>query len=339
MFGAVARLRGALYDRSWLACERVDAAVISVGNLSVGGTGKTPMVAWLAREFERRGRRVGIASRGYGVDSGPNDEARQLARELPGTPHVQNPDRARAARELIERGVDVVLLDDGFQHRRLGRDLDLVLIDATRPWGLPPDAGSGEPVCAFLPRGLLREHPAALARADLVVLTRADQASSADLVALRARIGELAPGVPVAVASHVPRRLASPFDGRDDLEPAALEGRTVELVSAIGNPESFERSVRELGAEVRAHRRFPDHHAYSKEDLAGLGRGGALVVTTAKDAVKWTPALLPAGLEVRVLEVELDLVEGAAVLAALLDACPESSREAQRRAAHAGLAG
>jgi tetraacyldisaccharide 4'-kinase len=154
MFGAAATLRSALYDRGWLRSERLDAPVVSIGNLSAGGTGKTPMVAWVVRELQKRGLRPGLLSRGYGAQAGePNDEALLLAELLPGVPHVQDPDRARGGRALCELQVDVVVLDDGFQHRRLARDLDIVLIDALRPWGLPRASEASRPLAAFLPRG------------------------------------------------------------------------------------------------------------------------------------------------------------------------------------------
>jgi tetraacyldisaccharide 4'-kinase len=340
LYGLAVRLRGALYDRGWLPLERVEAPVVCVGNLTAGGTGKTPMVAWVVGELAHRGLRPGIVSRGYGArsESGASDEAQLLAEALPGVEHQLDPDRARGARALLERGCDVVVLDDGFQHRRLARDLDLVLVDATRPWGLPAPAGGGDPVRALLPRGLLREPPAALSRAHAVVLTRADQAAPQALERLRSELERLAPGLPLAVAEHRPRALR-PLGGGPPEDVAGLAGQRLELVSGIGNPEAFERSVRDLGAEVVAHRRFGDHHAYSAGDLAGLGADGARVLTTTKDAVKLASLAARAELSIRALEVELVLREGAGVLAALLDALPDARARAERGALHGGLAG
>jgi tetraacyldisaccharide 4'-kinase len=311
-----------------------------VGNLTAGGTGKTPMVAWVVGELSRRGLRPGIVSRGYGArtEGGASDEAQLLAEALPQVPHELAADRATGARALLERGCDVVVLDDGFQHRRLARDLDLVLVDATRPWGLPPPSGGGEAVRALLPRGLLREPPAALSRAHAAVLTRADQIERQALERLQAELARLAPGLPVALAEHRPRGLRA-LEGGAVEEVGRLAGERVELVSGIGNPEAFERSVRDLGAEVVAHRRFGDHHAYVASDLDGLGAGGARLVTTSKDAVKLAPLLARAGLAAWALEVELVLREGASVLAALLDALPDARARSERRALHGGLAG
>lgn len=336
LFGAVARLRGACYDHGWFVSEHVDAPVVSVGNLSVGGTGKTPAVAWTARELARRGRRPGIASRGYRARPGEtSDEALSLARELPDVPHEANPRRVEAARALLARGCDTVVLDDGFQHRALARDLDLVLVDATRPWGLPVVREGVPPVCALLPRGLLREPPGALARADALVITRADQVAPRELDVLRERLAELAPGRPIATAEHSPRGLSG-LAGGAPAPLSELAGAEVELVSGIGNPEAFERSVRALGAEVAGHRRFPDHHAYVEGDLAGL-RGR--VVTTTKDAVKLAGLAAARALDAWVLEVEFALTSGAPALAALFDALAPSRAERERAALHGGLAG
>jgi tetraacyldisaccharide 4'-kinase len=342
LFAGVARLRAAGYRRGWLASTRVPVPVVSVGNLSAGGTGKTPCVAYLARELERRELRVGILSRGYGarVASGhetsghasgrENDEARWLRSILPAVELVQDPDRVRGAEILIERGVEAILLDDGFQHRRLARDLDLVLVDSSRPWGLPPPRAGGPPLAACLPRGFLREPPSALARADALVLTRADQVAPKVLDELRRELEVLAPGCPQLVGVHRAARLRGPA-GPEDL--AALAGREVELVSGIGNPEAFERTLAELGARVIAHRVFPDHHAYVARDLEGLGAHGRWVVTTEKDAVKL------AGQGCHVLGTEFELREGASVLAARLDALPVAHARRARAALHEGLHG
>lgn len=336
LFAGLSRLRAAGYERGWLARVAVLVPVVSVGNLTAGGTGKTPFVAALARRLGARGRRIGILSRGYGAARDAagreNDEARWYRAHLPEVELVQDPDRVRGAEELMERGVDLILLDDGFQHRRLARDLDLVLVDATRPWGLPPPSGGGAPVQACLPRGLLREPPGALARADALVITRSDQIEPRALDALRAELERVAPGRALLCGVHRPARLRAP-DGRG-LGLAELSGREVDAVSAIGNPEAFERTLARLGARVQQHRAFPDHHLYSGADLEGLGAGGRWLVTTEKDAVKL------AGLRpLHVLGTDFELSEGAAVLDALLDALPPSDEGRRRRALHEGLHG
>jgi len=336
LFAGLTRLRAAGYERGWLARIAVPLPVVSVGNVTAGGTGKTPFVAFLARRLAARGKRVGILSRGYGAPRGDvrreNDEARWYREHLPGAELVQEPDRVRGAEELLARGADVILLDDGFQHRRLARDLDLVLVDATRPWGLPPPDGGGAPVQACLPRGLMREPPAALARADALVITRSDQVAPRELDALRAELERVAPGRALLLGVHRPARLRGP-DGRTH-QLAELAGRELDLVSAIGNPEAFERTLQRLGARIASHRVFPDHHLYSRPDLEGLGADGRWLVTTEKDAVKLT--------ELRALHVlgtDFELVEGAAVLDALLGALPASDERRRRDALHEGLHG
>jgi len=338
-FGLAARLRGGLYDRGWLPSARLDVPVVSVGNITVGGTGKTPLVIWLVGELEQRGLRPGVLSRGYGAApeekgaGGENDEARMLARLVPDAPRVQNPDRIAGGRRLVELGADVVVLDDGFQHRRLRRDLDLVLIDATRPWGLPAGAPTRPAVRAFLPRGLLREAPEALTRADALVLTRTELVTEREREDLIDELQRIAPGKAVVLAAHRPARLRAPDGAALSLED--LRGREVDLVSAIGNPQAFERTVTALGARVAEHRAFPDHHRYTRTDFTAGERGGRWLVTTAKDAVKLEELDVPA----HVLEVQLSIEAGSGVLEALLDALPLGRAPRQRRSLHAGLHG
>ena len=333
LFGAAVTLRRALYDAGVLSAHRLGVPVVCVGNLSTGGTGKTPMCALVAERLARRGLRPGILSRGYGASHGPNDEALLLERLLPGVPHVQDRDRVHGGRLLVEQGCGSIVLDDGFQHRRLHRDLDLVLVDATRPWGLPAPSRGGAPVRALLPRGLLREPPSSLARAAAIVLTRVSQAEAGDLERLEREIERFAPGKPILRADHRPARLRDESGSVHALD--SLAGREVDLASGIGNPESFERSVRALGARVRTHRVFPDHHGYIAGDLANLGVDRRALVFTAKDAVKLTSA----GTRFLALEVDLVLTSGEAVLEALLDSLAPGTNSLEREALRAGMHG
>lgn len=340
LFGVVADVRGKMFDRGWLPSARLDVPVISIGNLTAGGTGKTPCVLLVVRELIARGRRPGVLSRGYrasGGDGQENDEAALLASACPDLRQVQNPDRIAGGTALIEQGVEAIVLDDGFQHRRLRRDLDLVLVDATRPWGLPA-IDDGEAVQAMLPRGLLRERPGALRRADAIVLTRSDLVAPARLAALEAELIERAPGRPVLYAAHRPVAVRRADGTRED--PATLAGREVDLVSGIGNPEAFAATITELGGGVVTHRTFRDHHEYAAGDLDGLGEEGRAVVTTAKDAVKLERlARGAAAPEIAVLEIELVIVRGEAVFEALLDALPDARATRERRNLHEGLHG
>ncbi len=324
-FGVVASLRSELFSSGVLSAHRAGVPVFSVGNISAGGTGKTPAVVWLARELERRGRRVGLLSRGYGAQPGElNDEARMLTRSLSDIAHVQNRNRVQGARELVSRGVDAIVLDDGFQHRRLARDVDLVLVDATRPWGLARDS-KGSSVRALLPRGLLREKPGALARADAIVLTRVDQVRPAWLEALAGEIEALAPGVPQVRAVHAARALRA-SDGR--IEPlTVLSDREVDLVSGIGNPEAFAQTARSLGAHICGERRFEDHHAFTAGDVEDLGRDGRLLLCTAKDLDK----LAALGIPCAALEVELELRSSGLAVEALIDAALDAGAPSKRQ--------
>jgi len=304
-------LRAAAYDRRHLPVYRVDAPVIGVGNLAAGGTGKTPLVAWLVAELRRRGRRPAVASRGYGGGAdGGNDEA-----ALVGAPVHSDGDRVAAARAAIAAGADVVILDDGFQHRRLARNCDLVCIDATRPWSLPA-AATGE----VFPLGLLREPPRALARADCVVLTRCDQVSTRELARLLRRLRGRARHL--VRCRHTPVAVRRLDDALASSPVVALHDRRVWAVSGIGNPAAFERALAGTGAEVVGATRFADHHRFTPAEVeAARGAAddaGAVVCTTTKDAVR-LEGLWPADHEGLILEVALAFAPGdAARLGALV---------------------
>jgi tetraacyldisaccharide 4'-kinase len=183
-YGLGVRLRNGAFDRGWRRSESAPVPVVSVGNLSVGGTGKTPCVETVARFYRSLDLRVAILSRGYGAQAGMNDEALVLEQNLPDVPHLQGADRTALAQVAVEElESEVLVLDDGFQHRKLRRDLDLVLIDATNPWGHG----------YLLPRGLLREPVGGLKRAHVVLLTRCDQVAPEAIREIRTRAERLAP--------------------------------------------------------------------------------------------------------------------------------------------------
>jgi tetraacyldisaccharide 4'-kinase len=295
-------LRNRLFDCGWKGAERAAVPVISVGNLTAGGTGKTPCVEYVVRRLREWGRNVAILSRGYGVSTGPNDEARMLAENLPGVPHLQGADRVALARRAVaELRSDVLVLDDGFQHRRLARDLDLVLLDATRPWGFG----------YLLPRGLLRESPEALKRAGAVLLTRCDQAR--DLDRLRSQVTRLAPRAPLIETEHRPSDWLNAASATRPLED--FQGRDVVAFCGLGNPDAFRRTLLDVGLAVRAFRAFPDHHAYTPEDVEALSTWarkeapGGVVVTTQKDLVKLRLTRLGT-CELWALRIQLRIVAG-----------------------------
>ncbi len=280
-YTAAVRVRNAAYRRGWLRSQRVPAPVVSVGNLTAGGTGKTPCVEYVARFYRGLDRRVAILSRGYGGAGGRNDEALVLEENLPDVPHLQGADRVALARTAIEElESEVLVLDDGFQHRRLARDLDLVLIDATTPWGHG----------YLLPRGLLREPPDSLRRAGVIVLTRCDQVAAEQRERLLQTIQRIAPDVPIVETTHRPVELSNDEQESESLD--LLREGPVAAFCGIGNPEAFRRTLRDLGAELADCRVYPDHHAYGRGDVEDLRRwaeslpAGAVIVTTQKDLVK-----------------------------------------------------
>jgi tetraacyldisaccharide 4'-kinase len=285
-YGLGAWTRNKLFDRGWKTIHRAPVPVVSIGNLTLGGTGKTPCVEYVARFYRDLDIRVAILSRGYGAEAGRNDEAMVLEENLPDVTHYQDPDRvANAERAVEESESELLVLDDGFQHRRLHRDLDIVLIDATRP-----------PTRDYLfPRGTLREPVGGLTRAGVIVLTRCDQVTSAEVDAIRTWLSRRFAGQPVATTEHRPVELT----GDEQPEPVeTLRGRVVGAFCGIGNPAAFRRTLETLGARVVNFRAFPDHHAYTREDVNDLARWAdglpqdALVATTQKDWVKLrVPAL------------------------------------------------
>jgi tetraacyldisaccharide 4'-kinase len=275
--------RNAGFDRGWKTVHRAPVPVVSIGNLTLGGTGKTPLVEYAARIYRELGVQVAVLSRGYGSSSGRNgrnDEAMILEENLPDVPHLQDPDRVGAAGRAVEElESELLVLDDGFQHRRLHRDLDVVVIDATRP----PSADN------LFPRGTLREPVGGLRRAGAIVLTRCDQVPEANLNELYNWVDRRCRGRPVAATEHRPIELL----GGSEPEPVeTLKDRAVGGFCGIGNPAAFRRTLEGLGARVVDFRVFGDHHAYSRRDVEELARwaetlpADAIVATTQKDWVK-----------------------------------------------------
>lgn len=280
-YGWAIRLRNQMYDRGWKRVQRAAVPVVSVGNLTLGGTGKTPCVEYVARFYRQRELRVAILSRGYGSKHGRNDEALVLEENLPDVPHLQGADRtALAATAVEELESEVLVLDDGFQHRKLARDLDVVLIDATNPWGHG----------YMFPRGLLRESIGGLRRAGVVMLTRCDQVSEAERGRIREVVARHAPGVSVVETTHRPLELVNSERKTAPLD--RVRDRPIAAFCGLGNPAAFRRTLLDLGAAVADFRTFPDHHPYTRadvEDLRVWARQQAtdgMVLTTQKDLVK-----------------------------------------------------
>ena len=323
----VAGLRNALFDRGTWRADRAAAPVLSIGNVVAGGTGKTPAAAWFAALLADEGRRVAIVSRGHGGvratdpllvrDGGaPLATAREAGDEpfllaLEGAAPIVAVGRRRVAAAALAcaAGATAIVLDDGFQHRWLARDLDVVLLDAGDPLG----GGRG------LPAGLLREPASGLARAGLILLTRAPEAllvprlleEEAWPAAIAATLRDACaargtPLPPVAAAAHVPAAVTFP-DGRTTL-PASLAGRDLVAVSGIARPDAFAATLESLGGRLAARLDFDDHHRFDDADARAIDDAarrapGALVITTAKDAIRWpegapSPAVLKIALRV-----------------------------------------
>jgi len=291
LYTLAVRLRNRRYDRHPDRARRLPRPVVSVGNLTAGGTGKTPVVRWLAERLRDAGRRVAVLSRGYKSAPGTlGDEQRMLdallnGAEAGGRPPVvirADPDRHAAGLAALRDcpELDVFLLDDGFQHRRLARDLDVVLVNTVEPFGFGH----------VLPRGLLREPLAGLRRAGAVVLTHALSADDAGRARVVDEVRRHNPHAPVYRCVHAPAGLRAAGD--EAVRPLeSLKGRRVFAFCGIGNPAGFERQLRGLAGEYGGHRWFPDHYDYRPADVAAVRAaavtaGADVLVTTEKDWVK-----------------------------------------------------
>ena len=325
---ATSLLRAGLWSAQWpyrvgVGCKNVafdfrlrepfevGVPVISVGNLTTGGTGKTPVVAFLANWFRDAGVTVGLLSRGYkSLDSLANDEKLVLDQLCPGVPQWLNPDRILSAKRAVVEGCNLLILDDAFQHRRVHRDLDIVLIDATNPWGYGH----------CLPRGLLREPIANIERADLVVVTRTDQVSAEELTAIRTELVRHNQVGSVIEVAFTPSQLINSAGQAKPL--SELSGRRVFGFCGIGNPESFEWTLWQLGSEVVGFESFPDHHHFTSDDLARLAEQAKvttadLLLTTHKDLVKIHDTEL-GGRPLWAVQIGTEIVRGAPMLEARL---------------------
>ncbi len=281
-YRAAMRCRRAVYNAGLLSSRAAGNSravpVISVGNITTGGTGKTPMVAHIVALLKAQGGQVGILTRGYKAQAGRSDEA-ELLRELCGVNVVVNPDRVAGAKAAIAAGADVLVMDDGFQHRRLRRNLDIVLIDALNPFGFGH----------CLPRGLLREGLSALRDADVLVITHADLVPPSQIAQLRAQLADLSDRADIFTAAHVPSQF---LDEHGQGQPlASLSGKKVFAFCGLGNPESFYRLLQELKLLFVSHLSLSDHSAYTSTEVTDLNSlassaGAELLLTTQKDAVK-----------------------------------------------------
>lgn len=336
LFGAGVKTRRFLYNARILRDSTLGVQVIAIGNLTVGGTGKTPVVEKFARELQNQGRTVAILSRGYRSKPPPlvkrlinkilfredftpprvvsdgksllldsetaGDEPYMLASNLKDVVVLVDKDRVKSGRYAIEKyGCDTLLLDDGFQYWKLrGRRRDIVLVDCQQPFGNEQ----------LLPRGTLREPPSHLARASTIFITK----SSGDTAALRSRIGKLNPTAGIIECIHSPLYFEDLFTGeRKDL--SFVKGLKVAALSGIAQPESFEDSLIRLGAELVYSKRFADHHRFTQQEvLNGINRAkkrqAQIILTTQKDAVRF-PKIDRRDLPIVFMRVEIKIISGA----------------------------
>ncbi|MFH1369837.1 MAG: tetraacyldisaccharide 4'-kinase [Planctomycetota bacterium] len=257
--------------------------VISVGNITVGGTGKTPMVIWLSNFLREKNINCAILTRGYkAAKGGHSDEPAMLIKNCPGTAVVVNPDRLAGALEAVKRHrAQVLIIDDGFQHRRLHRDIDIVTIDATLPFGYN----------RVLPAGLLREPVSSLKRAHAAILTRCDSVSKDDLTKLTETIGRINPKLVVAQTIHAPVCVRT--NDKDEIPLAKLKGKKVFAFCGIANPDAFLSTISRLKANLAGSKIYDDHHEYTARDFSEICReaaqsGAEMILTTEKDYNKIT---------------------------------------------------
>jgi len=307
LYGLAILLRRVLYKLHIFKTREASLKVISVGNITLGGTGKTPFTMALAKILEEELKKnVSILIRGYGWD-----EQEMLRRNLADVPVLAGQDRFRSSNKAVKLyGSDTAILDDGFQHWELARDLDIVLVDSRNPFG------NGH----LFPRGLLRETKRSLKRADVIVFTK-NSGTGAGTESVRREIGAVANNAFVLEAAHVPTHL---YEGRarrvHDLP--SIKTKKVILLSSIGDPLYFEETVRGLGADIVDHMKFPDHHDYTKKDIERVTarcdeKHFDLIVTTEKDIVKLNRLglfigsykVLTLAVEMRILSGKEDLVD------------------------------
>lgn len=314
-YRAVVTLRNCAYDVRLLPSHGVEVPVISVGNITTGGTGKTPLVIWLCSLLAKKGVKTAVLTRGYKAERGNvGDEAAILAKACPQAKVIVDSDRfAGASKATGEHQAQALVMDDGFQHRRLKRDLDIVAIDATCPFGYG----------RLLPAGLLREPIHAIRRADAVVITRYDRITAISTERLVSRIEKIKPGITIAKAVHH-HPYAKGTKGTV-LSLDELRRKKIFAFCGIGNPDAFLQRLREYGMDVLGSTIYNDHHSYTESDIGEIcaeakEAGAEMILSTEKDWVK--TALFAErieGIDFAFLAVELQFIEGAERIERLID--------------------
>lgn len=322
-YATIIGIRNLLYSKGWFKIYRVNVPVISVGNITVGGTGKTPLVIWLYNQIIQNSKsktcdesaesiqNCGILTRGYKT----TDEPKILAQNCPAAKVIINTDRVAGAQEATNKyNAQVLIMDDGFQHRCLARNLDIVTIDTTCPFGYG----------RILPAGLLREPVCQLKRADAAVLTRSDQITTNELESLEAQICRINPNILIVKAVHNP--ICAQTMRSEQIAIEQLNGKKIFAFCGIGNPDAFFSTITKTGAQLAGSKIYNDHHIYTDEDVSDIYEeakylGADLVLTTQKDWIKISPVKLPAAeMQFAYLKIEIKLTDGEDKLKQLIEA-------------------
>jgi tetraacyldisaccharide 4'-kinase len=320
-YKAVVALRNFLYSKGWLKTYYANAMVISVGNITTGGTGKTPFVIWLYKFLQQNRIQCAVLTRGYKTHTKGHetkiDEPAILAEMCPQANVIVNPDRIAGANEAVNKfNAKVLIMDDGFQHRRLARDLDIITIDATRPFGYGK----------LLPAGLLREPIDSLKRADAIVITRSDQVADEELADLERKLLSINNNMITARAIHSPICVKTKDNTEISIEQ--LKDRKIFAFCGIGNPDAFLYTIKNLGANPVGMKIYDDHYQYTNKDISDISREATelktdLIMTTQKDFGKLQieKRELKIGIPFAYLAVELKIISGEDRITSLIKDC------------------
>ena len=339
-YSIAVRARNFLYSKEWLKVHRADAAVISVGNITVGGTGKTPLVIWLCKEiisdskFQISNCQCAILTRGYktrrascvmrraknkhntqyAIRNTEIDEPAILTESCPEVKVIVNPNRVAGAAEAINKfGAKVLIMDDGFQHRRLVRNLNIITIDGTQPFGYGK----------MLPAGLLREPVASLKRADAVVITRCDQVTETELSEIEKKLSAINPNIIIARSIHSPAYVKTTDNQEISIEH--IKGKKIFAFCGIGNPDAFLNTIKTIGSELVGSKVYNDHHHYTDDCLTDIYEQAGvlkadLILTTQKD---WTKikrlALVKKDIPLAYIGIEIKFLAGEDKLRGLIE--------------------
>jgi tetraacyldisaccharide 4'-kinase len=314
LYSVVIALRNFSYSKGWFKTHRADAPVISIGNITTGGTGKTPLVIWRCNLLRQKNIRCAVLTRGYkSKGSRLSDEPAILARNCAGARVIINPHRlAGAAQAVTQFAAGVLVMDDGFQHRRLARDLDILAVDATCPFGFGK----------LLPAGLLREPLTALRRAHAAVITRCDLAADAQLTGLEETLRSANPNMIIATSTHKPicARSAEP----NEISLKDLRGKNIFAFCGIGNPQAFIKTIRKLQLNLVGSKIYNDHYNYTDSDTADIYEEARyldadLVLTTQKDWIKTARPTPTKDILLAYLVIELRFLKGEDKLIGLIE--------------------